>query len=65
MNGAEEKVHVLDHKTGETLSTFGRPGHLAGNFIHGHTIATDSDGSLYVAETNYGRRVQKFNLVSD
>ena len=45
MNGAEEKVHVLDHKTGETLSTFGRPGHLAGNFIHGHTIATDSDGN--------------------
>ncbi|HEY5622841.1 MAG TPA: hypothetical protein VIV14_03695 [Gammaproteobacteria bacterium] len=65
MNGAEEKVHVLDHATGETLSTFGRPGHLLGNFIHGHTIATDSDGNLYVAETNFGRRVQRFNNVSD
>jgi DNA-binding beta-propeller fold protein YncE len=65
MNGAEEKVHVLDHESGETLSTFGRAGHLLGNFIHGHTIATDSSGNLYVAETNYGRRVQRFNLVSN
>jgi hypothetical protein len=65
MNGAEEKVHVLDHESGETLSTFGRPGHLLGNFTHGHMIATDSSGNLYVAETNVGRRVQRFNLVGD
>ena len=65
MNGAEEKIHILDHKSGETLSTFGRPGHMPGDFTHGHTIATDSAGNLYVAETNYGRRVQRFNLVSD
>ena len=65
MNGAEEKVHILDHKTGESLATFGRPGHMPGDFTHGHTIATDSDGNLYVAETNFGRRVQRFNLVSD
>jgi DNA-binding beta-propeller fold protein YncE len=65
MNGAEEKVHVLDHASGKTLSTFGRPGHLLGNFTHGHAIATDSAGNLYVAETNWGRRVQRFRLVSD
>jgi len=65
MNGAEEKIHILDHESGETLSTFGRPGHTPGTFTHGHTIATDSAGNLYVAETNYGRRVQRFNLVSD
>jgi DNA-binding beta-propeller fold protein YncE len=65
MNGAEEKVHILDHESGRTLSTFGRPGHLAGDFTHGHTIATDSDGNLYVAETNYGRRVQRFNIIAD
>ncbi|HSG66896.1 MAG TPA: hypothetical protein VLD39_17950, partial [Gammaproteobacteria bacterium] len=63
MNGAEEKVHVVDHKSGRTLSVFGRPGHMPGDFTHGHTIATDSSGNLYVAETNYGRRVQRFNLV--
>lgn len=65
MNGAEEKVHVLDHASGRTLSTFGRPGHMPGDFTHGHTLATDSTGNLYVAETNYGRRVQRFNIVQD
>ena len=65
MNGAEEKVHIMDHRSGETLSTFGRPGHMPGDFTHGHTIATDSDGNLYVAETNFGRRVQRFNRVND
>jgi DNA-binding beta-propeller fold protein YncE len=65
MNGAEEKLHILDHATGRTLSTFGRPGHMPGDFTHGHTIATDSAGNLYVAETNFGRRVQRFNLVGN
>jgi DNA-binding beta-propeller fold protein YncE len=65
MNGGQEQVHIIDHESGETLSTFGRPGHQIGNFTHGHTIATDSAGNIYVAETNYGRRVQRFKLVSD
>ncbi|MED5535272.1 MAG: hypothetical protein VX690_06210 [Pseudomonadota bacterium] len=64
MNGRNEQVHVLDHKSGEILSTFGRPGHQAGNFTHGHTVAVDSEGSLYVAETATGRRVQKFRPVN-
>ncbi len=65
MSGAEEKLHILDHASGKSLSTFGRPGHQPGDFTHGHTIATDSAGNLYVAETNYGRRVQRFNLVAE
>jgi hypothetical protein len=28
-------------------------------------IAADSSGNLYVAETNVGRRVQRFNLVGN
>jgi DNA-binding beta-propeller fold protein YncE len=63
MNGRNEQVHVLDHESGEILSTFGRPGHQAGNFTHGHTLAVDSRGNIYVAETNWGRRVQRFNPV--
>ena len=65
MNGGQEQVHVMDRETGETLARFGRPGHQIGNFTHGHTIATDSAGNIYVAETNWGRRVQRFNLVSE
>ena len=64
MNGRNEQIHVLDHKSGEILSTFGRPGHQAGNFTHGHTIAVDSVGNMYVAETATGRRVQKFRPVN-
>ena len=63
MNGGTEQVHILDHASGEILSSFGRPGHQAGNFTHGHTIAVDSKGSVYVAETDWGRRIQKFKMV--
>ncbi len=65
MNGGQERVHVIDHASGETLSTFGRPGHQIGDFTHGHTLAVDSSGNLYVAETNWGRRVQRFKLVTE
>ena len=63
MDGGTEQVHVLDHASGKILSSFGRPGHQAGNFTHGHTIAVDQKGSIYVAETNWGRRVQKFKII--
>jgi DNA-binding beta-propeller fold protein YncE len=63
MNGGTEQVHILDHPSGKILSSFGRPGHQAGNFTHGHTLAVDSKGNVYVAETDWGRRVQKFKPV--
>ena len=63
MNGCNEVVHILDHASGRILTSFGRPGHQLANFTHGHTLAVDSRGSIYVAETNFGRRVQKFKLV--
>ncbi len=63
MNGRNEQLHILDHSTGKVLSSFGRPGHWLGNFTHGHAVAVDSSGNLYIAETDTGRRVQKFRLV--
>lgn len=63
MNGRNEQVHILDHASGRILASFGRPGHQIGNFIHGHAIALDSKGNLYVAETDWGRRVQRFQVV--
>lgn len=53
MDGGAEEVHILDHAGGRILSSFGRPGHQIGNFTHGHTIAVDSKGSIYVAETDW------------
>ena len=64
MNGRNEQVHILEHASGKLLSSFGRPGHQLGNFIHGHSLAIDSKGNLYVAETDIGRRVQKFSLTN-
>jgi DNA-binding beta-propeller fold protein YncE len=63
MNGGTEQVHILDHASGRILSSFGRPGHQLGNFTHGHTLAVDSKGNIYVAETDWGRRIQKFKPV--
>jgi DNA-binding beta-propeller fold protein YncE len=63
MNGGTEQVHVLNHVSGKILSSFGRPGHQLGNFTHGHTLAVDSKGNIYVAETDWGRRIQKFRPV--
>ena len=63
MNGRNEQLHILDHATGKILSSFGRPGHQIGNFTHGHTLTVDSKGSIYVAETDWGRRIQKFKIV--
>ena len=60
VNGRNEQVHILEHESGKILASFGRPGHQAGNFIHGHTMAVDSRGNIYVAETDWGRRVQRF-----
>ncbi len=63
MDGKFERVLILDHASGKILGSFGRPGHQLGNFTHGHTLAVDSRGAIYVAETNWGRRVQKFRRV--
>jgi DNA-binding beta-propeller fold protein YncE len=64
MNGRNEQVHILDHASGTILSSFGRPGHQLGNFTHGHSLAVDSRGNIYVADTNWGRRIQKFKPVN-
>ena len=69
INEENEQVDILDHASGKILSTFGRPGHQAGEFSHGHTMAIDSKGNLYVAEVGVGNeaghRVQKFKMVGN
>ena len=42
-----------------------RPGHQLGNFTHGHTLTVDSKGNIYIAETDVGRRIQKFKNVQN
>jgi DNA-binding beta-propeller fold protein YncE len=59
-DGANMQVVTLDRQTGAKLSSFGRPGHMAGNFKWVHNMAIDSRGTVYTAEVGDGRRVQKF-----
>jgi hypothetical protein len=52
-DGGDEQVKILEqHASGKVLSSFGRPGHQIGEFTHGHTLAVDSKGNVYVAETD-------------
>ena len=62
-DGGDEQVKILDRASGEILSSFGRPGHQLGEFTHAHTLAVDSKDNVYVAETDWGRRVQRFEPV--
>ena len=59
-DGANMKIHVLNRKTLEVLTTFGDGGRQPGQFYAVHSIATDSKGNLYTTETYRGQRVQKF-----
>jgi hypothetical protein len=62
-DGEQEILWILARASGALLTGFGQPGHMAGEFTFLHTVAVDSKGNLYTAETVDGRRVQKFTLV--
>lgn len=62
VNEDDEQIDILDHATGQVLSSFGRAGHLVGQFTHAHALAVDSKGNIYVAEM-MGHRVQKFRIM--
>jgi len=62
-DGGDEQVKILDRVRREVLASFGGPGHQIGAFTHGHTLAVDSKSNVYAAETDWGRRVQKFKLM--
>jgi hypothetical protein len=61
-----DNAWVVDFASGLVTSSFGAcgmmpcPGHNAGHFAFAHTLASDSKGNVYIAETITGRRIQKF-----
>jgi catechol 2,3-dioxygenase-like lactoylglutathione lyase family enzyme len=56
-------ARVIHRADGEELSTFGRMGRYAGQFMVPHNIAADSQGNLYISEVDTGQRVQRFRRV--
>lgn len=53
-------ARVLRRRDGAVLSTFGRMGRYAGQFMVPHNVAVDSQGNLYISEVDTGQRVQRF-----
>jgi DNA-binding beta-propeller fold protein YncE len=59
-DGRNERVYILLRKSLELLTAFGAGGRQPGQFFGVHSIATDSRGNVYTAETYEGKRLQKF-----
>ena len=61
-DGMNMRVYIVDRQTLDVLTSFGDGGRQPGQFYAVHSLATDSKGNLYTAETYEGKRVQKFNF---
>ena len=64
-DGTNQVVWVLARKSLDILGTFGRNGRNAGQFHWVHNLATDSQGNIYTAEVDTGKRAQKFEPDGD
>jgi DNA-binding beta-propeller fold protein YncE len=62
-DGKNEKIYIMDRQSLEVLTTIGDGGRQPGEFFGVHSIATDSKGNIYTAETYEGRRLQKFDYL--
>jgi DNA-binding beta-propeller fold protein YncE len=58
------EIRVLDRATGQDLFRFGRPGNQVGEFGSVHTLAIDSKGNIFVADS-IGRRIQRWRPTSN
>jgi DNA-binding beta-propeller fold protein YncE len=59
-DGSNDKVYIIQRDTLEILTSFGDGGRQPGEFYAVHSIASDSKGNVFTAETRRGQRVQKF-----
>ena len=64
-DGSNNVIRILDRKDGLLVSTFGHTGGNAGQFNVAQNLALDSHGNVYVSETKYNNRIQKFVLDKD
>jgi DNA-binding beta-propeller fold protein YncE len=59
-DGSNNVVRVVARESLQELTNFGDGGRQPGQFFGVHSIATDSKGNIYTAETFEGKRLQKF-----
>lgn len=55
----QQKVHVLNKLSGETLFVFGEPGQGPGQMLHPTNLAIGPDGTVYLSDTT-NFRIQQF-----
>jgi DNA-binding beta-propeller fold protein YncE len=59
-DGANDKVWIIERKTGKTVGSIGDNGRMAGQFHFIDGVAADSKGNIYTGEVETGKRIQKF-----
>ncbi len=59
-DGANDKVWIVNRKSGMTVGSIGDNGRMAGMFHFIDGIAADSKGNIYTGEVETGKRIQKF-----
>ena len=59
-DGANNKVWIVERKTGTTVGSIGDNGRMAGMFHFIDGVAADSKGNIYTGEVETGKRIQKF-----
>ena len=59
-DGASSVVRILDRQDGVEIGKIGNKGRNAGEFNQAASLAFDSKNVLYVGETHFNARVQKF-----
>jgi hypothetical protein len=59
-DGKNARIRIVNRQTLEEVTTVGSGGRYPGQFQAVHSIATDSQGNIFITETYEGRRVQKF-----
>ena len=59
-DGANNKVWIVNRRSGMTVGSIGDNGRMAGMFHFIDAIAADSKGNIYTGEVETGKRIQKF-----
>lgn len=62
-DGANRRIWRIERSSLKTSGSFGQGGRQAGQFDWVHNLAIDSEGNIFTAEVNNGRRIQKFTRV--
>jgi hypothetical protein len=53
-------IYILNRDNLQELGRLGRAGRMTGDFHYLHQVSLDSDGNVYTAEVDSGKRLQKF-----